>query len=31
MMDETVKDTGCCPPFDPAPWDGQTVVLLAKV
>jgi hypothetical protein len=19
-----MKDTGCCPPFDPKPWDGKT-------
>jgi hypothetical protein len=22
-MEEKIENTGCCPPFDPAPWDGK--------
>jgi hypothetical protein len=25
-MDQQIKPTGCCPPFDPAPWQEKEVV-----
>lgn len=27
----TIKDTGCCPPFDPSPWKGKTIVWKDKL
>jgi len=24
MPDQSVQETGCCPKFDPTPWDGKT-------
>lgn len=24
-MSKQIAETGCCPPFDPAPWDGKTI------
>lgn len=29
-MNQTIS-TGCCPPFDPTPWDGQQVVWEGKL
>lgn len=28
---ETIKSTGCCEPFDPAPWDGKEITWQNKI
>jgi hypothetical protein len=31
MTNETVKPTGCCDPFDPAPWQDKEIVWKDKI
>lgn len=31
MTDETIKSTGCCEPFDPAPWQDKEVTWQNKL
>lgn len=30
-MEQNIKSTGCCEPFDPAPWDGKEITWNNKI
>jgi hypothetical protein len=31
MMNQTIKSTGCCEPFDPVPWDDKEIIWKDKL
>lgn len=31
MKNETIKPTGCCEPFDPAPWEDKEIIWKDKI